>query len=116
MRLRCVNLVSTDPVRLRDFYSLILGMPWTEIVPGRYEIAVCGLSLVFTPTSVRTEVNPDSCGLEFETENVDEIYRRLLAAGVRTEYEPTTYPWKWRAFGLKDPDGNNVDFVQFVGD
>ncbi|WP_270777783.1 VOC family protein [Lacticaseibacillus paracasei] len=27
---------------------------------------------------------------------------------------PVTYPWGWRAIGIQDPDGNQLDFVQQV--
>ena len=37
MRLNCINLVSTEPERLRSFYAMILQKPYNEIVPGRSE-------------------------------------------------------------------------------
>lgn len=113
MKLRCVHLTSTDPTALRDFYARILDIPYTE-VGGRYEIPVDGVTIVITHTAVKTPVNPDSCGLEFETNDVDALYLRLTESGLRAT-EPVTYPWQWRAFAVKDPDGNNVDFVQYVG-
>lgn len=112
MRLNCINLVSTEPERLRSFYAMILQKPYNEIVPGRSEILVGEVKLVFTRTSVQTPVNPDSCGLEFAVEDVDAQYRRLKQAGVAGCTEPVTYPWGWRAFGFCDPDGNHIDFVQ----
>ena len=112
MRLNCINLVSTEPERLRSFYGMVLQEPYNEIVPGRSEILVGGVKLVFTRTSVQTPVNPDSCGLEFAVEDVGAQYRRLEQAGVAGCTEPVTYPWGWRAFGFCDPDGNHIDFVQ----
>ena len=38
MRLNCINLVSTEPERLRSFYAMVLQEPYNEIVPGRSEI------------------------------------------------------------------------------
>ena len=46
---------------------------------------------------------------------MDAEYRRLLDASIPVENPPVTYPWGWRAIGIKDPDGNNIDFVQYVG-
>lgn len=115
MKLKCVNIASTDPVRMKAFYSLVLQSPCREIVPGRFEIETENVTIVITPTAVKTPVNPDCCGLEFEVEDVDAEYRRLLAAGVVIENEPVTYPWGWRAIGFRDPDGNNIDYVQPVG-
>ena len=96
MRLNCINLVSTEPERLRSFYVMVLQEPYNEIVPGRSEILVGEVKLVFTRTS----------------EDVDAQYRRLKQAGVAGCTEPVTYPWGWRAFGFCDPDGNHIDFVQ----
>ena len=70
LRLNCINLVSTEPERLRSFYAMILQKPYNEIVPGRSEILVGEVKLVFTRTSVQTPVNPDSCGLRFAVEDV----------------------------------------------
>ena len=64
MRLNCINLVSTEPERLGSFYAMVLQEPYNEIVPGRSEILVGEVKLVFTRTSVQTPVNPDSCGLD----------------------------------------------------
>lgn len=115
MKLKCVNLVSTDPTRMKEFYALVLQAPCNEIVPGRFEIPAGDVTVVITPTSVKTPVNPDCCGLEFLVEDVDAEYRRLRETGVVIEHPPVTYPWGWRAIGIKDPDGNNIDFVQYVG-
>ena len=115
MRLKCVNLVSTDPVRLQAFYALVLGTSSAEIVPGCWELPAGEATLVITQTQTHTPVNPDCCGLEFVVDNVDTEYRRLLAAGVTTVRPPVTYPWGWRAVGLQDPDGNHIDLVQSVG-
>lgn len=115
VKLKCVNMVSTDPAGLKDFYSLVLEAPCTEIVPGRFEIPAGGVTLVIIRTGTKTPVNPDCCGLEFEVEDVDAEYRRLLAVGVEVPRPPVTYPWGWRAIGFKDPDGNGIDFVQYVG-
>lgn len=79
MRLNCINLVSTEPERLRSFYAMVLQEPYNEIVPGRSEILVGEVKLVFTRTSVQTPVNPDSCGLEFAVEDVDAQYRAAEA-------------------------------------
>ena len=43
MRLNCINLVSTEPERLRSFYAMVLQEPYNEIVPGRSEILVLSL-------------------------------------------------------------------------
>ncbi len=115
MKLKYINLVSTNPAVLKDFYCLALRASCHEVVPGRFEIPVGEeLFLVITHTNVKTPVNPDCCGLEFTVDDVDAEYRRLLAAGVPIENEPVTYPWHCRAIGFRDPDGNFIDFVQHL--
>ena len=54
--------------------------------------------------------------LMFEVNNVDEEYERLKRSGVKIVFtsQPTTHPWGTRAFGFKDPDGNNIDFLSPV--
>lgn len=116
MNLRCINIPSTNPVAIRDFYSLVFQTPYNEVVPNRFEIPVGDIFFVITYTDVKMPVNPDSCGLEFAVDDVDAEYERLLAAGVEIASAPVTYPWGWRAIGFKDPDGNNIDFVAYVGD
>lgn len=116
MKLKCINIATTDICKMSDFYSLALHAEAKEIVPGRIEIQVGDIFIVITHTDVKTEVNPDCCGLEFVVDSVDDEYERLLAAGVKIENPPVTYPWNWRAIGFKDPDGNNIDFVAYVGE
>lgn len=116
MKLRCINMVSQKPEGLAEFYQKVLGGTVQEIVPGRWELPAGGVALVFTHTCEEVRVPTESCGLEFQVEDVDGEYARLQGAGVPVEAPPVTYPWQWRAFGVKDPDGNNLDFVQYVGD
>lgn len=54
----------------------------------------------------------------FEVDNVDDEYERLENLDIKIEFtsEPRTYPWGARAFGFKDPDGNNINFLSPVGE
>ncbi len=116
MKLRCINIVSQAPADLTAFYEKVFAAKATELVPGRWELKIGDVTLVFTYTSGNVVVPADSCGLEFEVENVDGEYERMLSAGIEISAAPVTYPWKWRAFAVNDPDGNNLDFVQYVGE
>ena len=114
MKLRCINIVSKAPADLTAFYEKVFAAKATELVPGRWELKIGDVTLVFTYTSGTVVVPADSCGLEFE--NGDGEYERMLSAGIEISAAPVTYPWKWRAFAVNDPDGNNLDFVQYVGE
>lgn len=119
MRLRCVNIPTIHVEEMRDFYSLVLDAPYdgSHGGPNRYEIPAGEVGyVVICRVSTPVVVHPESCGLEFEVDDVDAEYRRLLHAGVKIETPPTTLPWQWRFVALRDPDGNNVDLVQFVGE
>lgn len=119
MRLRCVNIPTVHVEEMRGFYSLVLGAPYdgSHGGPDRYEIpAGEKMWVVVCRVSTPVVVHPESCGLEFEVDDVDAEYRRLLQAGVKIESPPTTLLWQWRFVALRDPDGNNVNLVQFVGE
>lgn len=117
MWLRCINIPTNDVARMRDFYTTALKAGYDESHggPDRCEILTQGVTLVICRIQAPVQINPESCGLEFEVEDVDAEYERLLSAGVAFDSPPVTYPWGWRAIGFKDPDGNHIDFVQHVG-
>jgi catechol 2,3-dioxygenase-like lactoylglutathione lyase family enzyme len=52
--------------------------------------------------------------LEFEVEDVDEEYARLLGLNVPIVKPPTTQPWGLRSVWFRDPDGNIVNFFAAV--
>ena len=82
MKLRCINIVSRAPADLTAFYEKMFAASATELVPGRWELKIGDVTLVFTYTSGNVVVPADSCGLEFEVENVDGEYERMLSAGI----------------------------------
>lgn len=116
MKLNCVNIPTVNVEEMRDFYSLALNVPYdgSHGAPDRYEIPVGDTFIVICRADNAPVVNPESCGLEFDVDDVDAEYERLLAAGVKIEKPPVTLPWGWRFFGFKDPDGNHIDFVKHV--
>lgn len=114
MRLTCVNLPTMDLPRMRDFYCMALKVGYDESHggPDRCEILTQGATLVLCKTHTPPVIDPESCGLEFQVENVDEEYQRLLGQGVTIPNPPVTLPWGFRFIAFRDPDGNNIDLVQ----
>ncbi|MCS6926878.1 MAG: VOC family protein [Candidatus Binatia bacterium] len=53
--------------------------------------------------------------ISFLVEDVDRIYQDLKAKGVQFDGEPADQEWGARLVGLKDPDGNNLYFLQYLG-
>jgi predicted enzyme related to lactoylglutathione lyase len=48
--------------------------------------------------------------IEFEVNDIDAEYQRLQSLSVDWVQEPTTFPWEMRAFYIRDPEGNIVNF------
>ncbi|HKA52273.1 MAG TPA: VOC family protein [Candidatus Binatia bacterium] len=52
--------------------------------------------------------------ISFAVEDVNQIYAELKAKGVSFLGEPADQDWGARLVGLKDPDGNNLYFLQYL--
>ena len=44
--------------------------------------------------------------------DVDGIYQKALAAGLRPEFAPSDAPWGERYFHISDPDGHELSFAR----
>jgi catechol 2,3-dioxygenase-like lactoylglutathione lyase family enzyme len=53
--------------------------------------------------------------ISFVVEDVDAIYNDLKAKGIEFNGEPADQDWGARLVGLKDPDGNNLYFLKYLG-
>ena len=115
MKLRCLNIFTSDFERMKEFYSLLLNTESVDRGDSRSEFSVDNVCVVIMKSDGAQKFIPDNFGLEFECEDIDSEYARIAGQGIAPEKEPVTLPWGWRYFNVKDPDGNNVDFVQYVG-
>ncbi|MBL8793819.1 MAG: VOC family protein [Planctomycetia bacterium] len=48
----------------------------------------------------------------FHVTDVDAVYERILALGLRSEAPPRDAPWGERYFHLTDPDGHELSFAR----
>ena len=48
----------------------------------------------------------------FHVDDVDEMYRRLVDAGLTPTTEPEDAPWGERYFHISDPDGHELSFAR----
>jgi catechol 2,3-dioxygenase-like lactoylglutathione lyase family enzyme len=48
----------------------------------------------------------------FHVDDVDELHRKLLAAGLRPHNTPQDAPWRERYFHINDPDGHELSFAR----
>ncbi|MPY72917.1 MAG: glyoxalase [Alphaproteobacteria bacterium] len=49
--------------------------------------------------------------LSIEVDNLEEVYRRAVAAGLPIEYGPRTEPWGVRRFYVRDPFGRLLNIL-----
>jgi catechol 2,3-dioxygenase-like lactoylglutathione lyase family enzyme len=57
---------------------------------------------------------PGSDHISFLVADVDALQRDLSSRGTETGGEPNVQDWGARAFGLRDPDANNLCFLQWL--
>jgi uncharacterized glyoxalase superfamily protein PhnB len=51
--------------------------------------------------------------LTLEVEDVDQLYKTLIAKGVKIEIEIRDEPWGDRHFAIQDPNGVGIDIVKY---
>jgi len=109
-KISAVTLFTADMRRAVRFYSR-LGFPLryggesAEFTSFRVGAAYLNLAPGHRPESVwgRTIIH---------ISDVDAMYRRIRAVGIRTETEPADAPWGERFFHLRDPDGHELSFAR----
>ncbi len=117
-----VCLISPDVAGLRAFYARVLGTEARgDETFSYFETRGAGLSIY--AAEQMTTMAPEyallapkgESSLEFEVEDVDREYARLLELGVPVLKPPTTQPWGIRSLWFRDPAGNIVNFLAPVG-
>ena len=105
------NIGTSNPEAAKAFYGDLLGM---EIVMDHGWIMTFATNARTTPqVSVATEGGsgtrvPD---LSIEVDNLDEVYRKVTAAGIAIEYGPAVEPWGVKRFYVRDPFGRLVNIL-----
>lgn len=117
-RLAGINMVSSDPKRLADFYRNVLGANLCEDHGGPRRIEIrfgdhnCGVCLVVNYQEGFVPQKVDAChGFEFRVADADAEYDRIRDLGVEVKETPRNLPWGYRFFHIEDPDGNGIDIV-----
>ena len=122
MKLALVTIVTANLEPMRTFYQQVLQIE-PQIYRGNYveftleagtlalwrqsECAEYGLG------ALRGAAN-DRVLIELEVADVDREYARLKGLQVEWVQELTTQPWGHRAFYVRDPDGNVLNFHMVV--
>ena len=118
MKLALVTIVTTNLERMRTFYQEVL-----QIQPQTYRgnyvefpLEAGALALwrqsecaAFGLASMESAAN-HSVLVEFAVEDIEAEYSRLKALSLEWVQDLTTQPWGHRAFYVRDPDGNVLNF------
>jgi predicted enzyme related to lactoylglutathione lyase len=119
-KLVCINIVSSDPKRLADFYRDVLGADVNEDHGGPHRIEIwfgerseSTACIVVNYDEGFTPQTFNACqGFEFRVTDADMEYKRIQDLGIEINEPPKNVPWGYRFFNIKDPDGNGIDIVQ----
>jgi catechol 2,3-dioxygenase-like lactoylglutathione lyase family enzyme len=100
-----LTLHVADVERSIAFYTRIPGVEMMFHRPGDFALLRVGpgrLGLLKHDTG--------KFHMEFDTDNLDEMYQHLLAEGIETQGPPAQRAWGERDLYVLDPDGNIVEF------
>jgi len=114
-----INVVTSDPKKLADFYRKVFNADICEDHggPNRIEIWIGerNESTVWITANFDKDFQPqtyNTCqGFEFRVLDADAEYKRICDLGVEVKSPPEEVPWGYRFFHIKDPDGNGIDIV-----
>ncbi|MFI1680376.1 VOC family protein [Streptomyces sp. NPDC020607] len=70
----------------------------------------------YDPADEATCGRPGGAGAYVVTDHVDDLYRRLVEAGVKVTSEIEDKPYGSREFGIEDPEGNRWSFGTYRGE
>jgi len=118
MKLVLTTIITQELERMRDFYQQIL-----QIAPEIYRDNYVMFTTATSTLALWRQTEAEQYGLatmqgaanssmliEFEVDDVDAEYRRLQRMPIRWVQELSTLPWDHRAFYIRDPDGNVINF------
>ncbi|HER54617.1 MAG TPA: glyoxalase [Candidatus Bathyarchaeota archaeon] len=113
----CVLLVE-DVEKSKHFYNVVLGqkivMDFGENLGFEGGLAIWNkdyaLNLIFHENAKKLNVGTNNLEIYFETEDLDDLYERLVKENVTVIHPITEPPWGQRGFRIRDPDGHIVEF------
>ena len=113
MKIAEVCLLTSDVIRLANFYSQILQVSNDSTDEVHQTILSEGTTLtIYNDGSKKNNRNENVC-IAFTVEDVDQEYVRLTKLGVKIMERPETRPWGARNMHFLDPDGNHIYFRCF---
>jgi catechol 2,3-dioxygenase-like lactoylglutathione lyase family enzyme len=124
MKLALVTIVTANLESMRTFYQAVLQIE-PQIYRGNYvaftlETGILALWRQSECTEYGLDLARGAANdrvlIELEVADVDREYARLKDLQVEWVQELTTQPWGHRAFYVRDPDGNVLNFHMVVNE
>jgi len=70
------------------------------------------LNLIFQGKTEGVKVGGNNAEIYFESGDVDALYKRLTAKGVKVIHSIVEQPWGQRVFRVYDPDNHIIEFAE----
>lgn len=112
---RIVTNIATDSVpAVRKFYADLFGLD--DVMDMGWIVTLASGETAVTQLSIMSEGGsgtpvPD---LSIEVDNVDEVYRRAKAKGLKIVHGIADEPWGVRRFFIHDPTGKLVNVLSHI--
>ena len=119
MRVAAIRLFVTDLGRAETWYRGVLGSPPTAGgAEAGFVVFDAGCDLVIEPVTGDSEIPADQLvgrftGVSFVVADIEAAHRSLVERGVSIVGEPELQPWGGVLATIADPDGNQMQLVQY---
>lgn len=113
MRIGEVCLLTSDVIRLANFYKLLFGIDNESNDDTHQFIISEETTLTVYNDGMERKSNQHNICIAFTVDDVDAEYARLVKLGVRIVDPPTLRPWGAKNMSFLDPDNNLITFRCF---
>jgi catechol 2,3-dioxygenase-like lactoylglutathione lyase family enzyme len=105
------NIASEHVDRAKGFYTDVLGLH--VVMDHGWILTFAAEGSAAPQVSVAREGGSGTPvpELSIEVDNLEEVYQRAVAAGLRIEYGPKSEPWGVKRFYVRDPFGRLLNIV-----
>lgn len=113
MRIGEVCLLTSDVIRLANFYKLLFGIDNESNDDTHQFIISEETTLTVYNDGMERKSNPQNICIAFTVDDVDAEYARLVKLGVEIVDPPTLRPWGAKNMSFLDSDNNLITFRCF---
>lgn len=113
MRIGEVCLLTSDVIRLANFYKLLFGIDNESNDDTHQFIISEETTLTVYNDGMERKSNQHNICIAFTVDDVDAEYARLVKLGVRIVDPPKLRPWGAKNMSFLDPDNNLITFRCF---